>query len=68
MSDELILFQAMCNLATKFNNKDFYEWQHRKNYNQMATEIANELKKMGYVISKPESEYKPVPVIESTHE
>ena len=55
MSDELIIFQAMCTIATKFNKIDFYEWQQRKSYDQMATDIANELKKMGYALNKVET-------------
>lgn len=55
MSDELIISQAMFAIATRFNNKDLYEWQQRKSYNQLATDIANELKAMGYTLNKVET-------------
>lgn len=62
MSDELILFQAMLNLATNYNNKDPYEWQQRKSYEQMAEEITAELNRRGYSITEkcqPTNDVKP---------
>jgi hypothetical protein len=56
MDTGFVLFKAMKKVALEYNPTDINEWGDRKTYGQMANDLSEQLKDMGYTIEKIKSE------------
>ena len=62
MEPAFVIFKALKNCATRYNDKDITEWADKTSPVRMAVDIMEELSSMGYCLEKINI---PLPSVES---
>ncbi len=52
MEASFVLFKALKQCATRYNDKDITEWSEKTSFVRMSVEIAEELNLMGYCLQR----------------